>query len=52
MKLSADTREPNPVHMDQRWVRLSRGVRQLDDKLLIILDVDAVLALDAEARAA
>ena len=38
--------------MDQRWVRLSRGVHRLDDKLLIILDVDAVLALDAEARAA
>ena len=52
MKLSADTREPNPVHMDQRWVRLSRGVHRLDDKLLIILDVDAVLALEAEARAA
>jgi purine-binding chemotaxis protein CheW len=52
MKLSADTHEPNPVHMDQRWVRLSRGVHRLDDKLLIILDVDAVLALEAEARAA
>lgn len=52
MKLSADTREPNPVHMNQYWVRLSRGVHRLDDKLLIILDVDAVLALEAEARAA
>ena len=31
---------------------ISRGVHRLDDKLLIILDVDAVLALDAEARAA
>jgi len=52
MKLSAETREPNPVHMDPRWARLSRGVHRLDDKLLIILDVDAVLALDADARAA
>jgi purine-binding chemotaxis protein CheW len=52
MKLSAETREPNPVHMDQRWVKLSQGVHRLDDKLLIILDVDAVLAFDAEARAA
>ncbi len=52
MKLSPETREPNPVHMDQRWVQLSRGVHRLDDKLLIILDVDAVLALGAEARAA
>jgi purine-binding chemotaxis protein CheW len=52
MKLSAETREPNPVHMDERWVRLSRGVHRLDDKLLIILDIDAVLSFDVEARAA
>ncbi|MGY6569198.1 MAG: chemotaxis protein CheW [Salinarimonas sp.] len=52
MKLSTDTHEPSPVHMDPAWVKLSRGVHRLDDRLLIILDVDAVLAFDAEARAA
>jgi purine-binding chemotaxis protein CheW len=52
MKLSSEKREPNPVHMDSRWVRLSRGVYRLEDQLLIILDVDAVLALEADARAA
>jgi purine-binding chemotaxis protein CheW len=52
MKLSADTHEPSPVHMDQAWVKLSRGVHRLEDKLLIILDVDAVLAFDVDARAA
>lgn len=52
MKLTTQTREPNPVHMDQRWVKLSRGVYRLDDKLLIILDVDAVLSFDTDARAA
>jgi purine-binding chemotaxis protein CheW len=52
MKLSPETREPNPVHMDARWVRLSRGVHRLENQLLIILDVDAVLALDADVRAA
>lgn len=52
MKLDPDTREPNPVHMDKRWVKLSRGVHRLDDKLLIILDVDAVLSFDVDARAA
>jgi purine-binding chemotaxis protein CheW len=52
MKLSPETREPNPVHMDPSWVELSRGVHRLDDQLLIILDVDAVLALETEARAA
>ena len=52
MKLSPETREPNPVHMDARWGKLSRGVHRLDDKLLIILDVDAVLSFDVDARAA
>ncbi|KAA2235712.1 chemotaxis protein CheW [Salinarimonas soli] len=52
MKLSPERQEPNPVHMDGRWVKLSRGVHRLDDKLLIILDVDAVLSFDVDARAA
>jgi purine-binding chemotaxis protein CheW len=52
MKLTADTHEPNPVHMDRRWVKLSRGVHRLEDKLLIILDVDAVLSLEVQSQAA
>lgn len=52
MKLAGETHEPSPVHMDPRWVRLSNGVHRLEDRLLIILDVDAVLAFDADARAA
>lgn len=52
MKLSDETHEPAPVHMDPRWVKLSNGVHRLADRLLIILDVDAVLAFDADARAA
>jgi purine-binding chemotaxis protein CheW len=52
MKLAAETREPNPAHLDERWAKLSGGVHRLDEKLLVILDVDAVLAFDVEARAA
>jgi purine-binding chemotaxis protein CheW len=52
MKLAPDTREPNPVHMDRRWAKLSRGVHRLDDKLLVVLDVDAVLSLGPDAQAA
>jgi purine-binding chemotaxis protein CheW len=52
MKLAPERREPNPVHMDPRWAKLSRGVHRLDGQLLIILDVDAVLAPETEARAA
>jgi purine-binding chemotaxis protein CheW len=52
MRLSPDTCEPNPAHMDERWIALSRGVHRLAGKLLIVLDVDAVLTFDAEPRAA
>jgi purine-binding chemotaxis protein CheW len=52
MKLSSDTHEANPVHMDPRWVKLSRGVHRLDERLLIILDVDAVLSLEVQSQAA
>jgi purine-binding chemotaxis protein CheW len=52
MKLPSDLCEPNPVHMNPRWSRLSRGVHRLEGRLLIVLDVDAVLALEADARAA
>ena len=52
LKLAPDTYEPVPVHMDGRWAALAQGVHRLDGKILIVLDVDAVLAFDAEARAA
>lgn len=52
MRLAPEGREPNPAHMDERWRKLSRGVHQLDRKLLIILDVEAVLFFETEIRAA
>jgi purine-binding chemotaxis protein CheW len=52
MKLAKTGCEPSPVHLDERWRALSRGVYRLENGLLIILDVDAVLAFDTGARAA
>ncbi|GJD59951.1 chemotaxis protein CheW [Methylobacterium frigidaeris] len=52
MKLAADTYEPNPVHLDNRWRAVSRGVHRLDGRLLIILDVEAVLAFGDERQTA
>jgi purine-binding chemotaxis protein CheW len=52
LRLAAGSREPTPMHLDQRWSRLSRGVHRLDGKLLIVLDVAGVLALDAADIAA
>ncbi len=44
--------QPNPVHLDRRWASLSKGVYQVDRRLLIILDVDAVLEFLTEQKAA
>jgi purine-binding chemotaxis protein CheW len=52
LKLNLDEMQPNPVHMDRGWVGLSQGVHQLRDRLLIVLDVDAVLAFETEREAA
>lgn len=52
LKLDLDEMQPNPVHMDRGWVGLSQGVHQLRDQLLIVLDVDAVLAFETEREAA
>jgi purine-binding chemotaxis protein CheW len=52
MSLSVGSREPCPAHMNPRWLAISQGVHRLEGKLLIVLDVDAVLSVDAEPRAA
>jgi purine-binding chemotaxis protein CheW len=52
LKLDPEEMQPNPVHMDRRWVGLSQGVHQLQGELLIVLDVDAVLAFETEREAA
>lgn len=48
LKLDPDEMQPNPVHMDRRWVNLSQGVHQLQGELMIVLDVDAVLTFGAD----
>lgn len=52
LKLSPDSREQNPINLDPRWTRVSGGVHRLDGQLMVILDVDAVLATGGEALAA
>ena len=44
LKLGAETHEPVPINLDSRWRNLSLGVHRLDGRLLVILDVDALLA--------
>ena len=51
LKLGAETHEPVPINLDARWRDLSLGVHRLDGRLLVILDVDALLAF-GDAREA
>jgi purine-binding chemotaxis protein CheW len=52
LKLDDAAREPNPINLDQRLARISAGIHRLDGQLLIVVDVDRVLDIGANAIAA
>jgi purine-binding chemotaxis protein CheW len=52
LKLADADREPNPVNLDRKLARVAAGLFRLNGELLVILDVDRVLDLGAEAAAA
>jgi len=43
--------EANPVNLDRKLAGVSAGVHRLDGQLLVVLDVDRVLDVGAEAAA-
>lgn len=47
-----DSFEAVPAHLDPRWRSLALGVHRLDGHLLVILDVDALLAFGNDVPAA
>jgi purine-binding chemotaxis protein CheW len=51
MRLDQSTFEPVPVHLDRAWAALATGVHRLDERLLVVLDVDALLAIELDAAA-
>ncbi len=52
LKLDDATREPNPVNLDPRLARVSLGIHRLEGQLLMVVDVDRVLASGGTAMAA
>jgi purine-binding chemotaxis protein CheW len=52
LNLPSTSREDNPVNLEPRLARVSAGVHRLDDRLLVVLDVDRVLDVGQEAEAA
>ena len=51
MRLDQSTFESTPVHLDRNWTALPTGVHRLEDRLLVVLDVDAILRFDLQAAA-
>ena len=51
LRLSRDNFEQNPSNLDPRWAAVSAGVQRLEKQLMVILDVNRVLA-SVEAAAA
>ena len=52
MTLPGGLRENNPVNLDARLAQFSSGVIRLDSQLLIVLDIDRVLHVSAQIKAA
>jgi purine-binding chemotaxis protein CheW len=52
LKLPSAEREDNPINLEPRLARVSAGVHRLDDRLLVVLDVDRVLDIGPNAEAA
>lgn len=48
MSLRAGTFERNPPTLERRWAAFSTGIHRLEGRLLVVLDVDKLLALTAE----
>lgn len=47
VELDPDSFDDNPIHLDPAWRELSAGVHRLEGKLLILVDVTALLDIDA-----
>jgi len=52
LRLVEESREENPVNLDPRMAKLAGGVHRLEGQLMVVLDVDRVLELAPDAKAA
>lgn len=52
LRLDPTSRDDVPAHLTGRWAELCAGVHRVDDRLLLILDVDRALSLSPTALAA
>lgn len=50
--LDPSTYDSNPPNLDEEWTQFSEGVHRLEGELLVVLDVERVLAAIGGARSA
>lgn len=43
LNLPAGDRQPNPLNLDPRWARFSRGIHWIEGGLLVVVDIEAAL---------
>ena len=51
LRVAGDAHEPNPVTLDPSWRDISAGLCRLEDKLLVILQVDRLIGALASKTA-
>jgi purine-binding chemotaxis protein CheW len=51
MRLKADTLESSPAHLDPHWRALLKGVHRLENNLLAVLDIRALISWDNKLAA-
>lgn len=52
LKLASSRLDAVPANLDASWARLASGIYRLDDRLMVVLDVDKSLDYQTEAVAA
>jgi purine-binding chemotaxis protein CheW len=52
LNLPSSSREGNPINLEARLARVSAGVHRLEERLMVVLDVDRVLDISQHAEAA
>lgn len=52
LKFPAASLDPNPINLHRDWAKVSAGVHRLDDRLMVVLDVDHILDLHQDTLAA
>ena len=47
MLLPANLYEPNPITLNKHWAHMCRGLYRQDGQMLVVLDIDALLEIEA-----